>query len=101
MNDRAKLVTTVAVFFGLIVAALTIPNLVYPTSPEVIAIPLTDLEYETGEVQYVVLDQPLTEDDPGWDCRTMGNLTCGVEINGETYLVTFDDGLPVTITPAL
>lgn len=21
-----------------------------------------------------------TEDDPGWDCRTMGNRTCGQEV---------------------
>lgn len=22
-------------------------------------------------------DQPLHEDDPGWDCHTMGNMICG------------------------
>lgn len=37
---------------------------------------------------------PLTgvieEDDPRWDCRTMGNMVCGVEIAGQMYNIHFD-----------
>ena len=63
-----------------------------------------------GEVQEVApapvveVDQPVTqpeliqEDDPRWDCRTMGNRACGVEIQGAWYVVQFDDaGLPESI----
>ena len=41
------------------------------------------------------------EDSPGWDCRTMGNLTCGVTDpdTGERYAVMFDDGQPVEVGP--
>jgi len=41
------------------------------------------------------------EDSPGWDCRTMGNLTCGVTDpdTGERYAVMFDDGQPVEVWP--
>lgn len=39
-----------------------------------------------------------SEDDPDWDCRTMGNRTCGVEIEGTWYLVTFENGVPVGVS---
>lgn len=42
---------------------------------------------------------PITEESPLWDCRTMGNLTCGVTIEGALYLVRFEDGLPVDVYP--
>ena len=32
----------------------------------------------------------INEDDPRWDCRTMGNRQCGVKIEGAWYVVTFD-----------
>jgi len=34
----------------------------------------------------------LQEDDPRWDCRTMGNATCGVEVEGEWYILDFATG---------
>lgn len=37
------------------------------------------------------------EDDPRWDCRTMGNFQCGVQIQGEWYVVTFEDGEPAGV----
>lgn len=42
--------------------------------------------------------EEIHEDDARWDCRTMGNRTCGVEIEGAWYVVTFDEaGLPVLV----
>lgn len=53
---------------------------------------------ETPEEQAQVPDA-IHEDDPRWDCRTMGNRTCGVQIEDAWYVVTFDDaGKPLTIT---
>lgn len=37
------------------------------------------------------------EDDPRWDCRTMGNRECGVTIQGQAYVVTFVDGQPASV----
>jgi len=38
------------------------------------------------------------EDDPRWDCRSMGNRTCGVTMGGADYLITFDEaGDPIRI----
>ncbi len=53
-------------------------------------------ELEGGPAPIVL---PISEDDPRWDCRTMGNLTCGVEIKGAWYDITFVDGEPVGVTP--
>lgn len=39
----------------------------------------------------------IDEDDPRWDCRTMGNLMCGVLIHGTWYVVTFAGGEPVSV----
>lgn len=39
----------------------------------------------------------ITEDDPRWDCRTMGNHQCGVEIEGTWYVVSFEAGQPVSV----
>lgn len=39
----------------------------------------------------------IEEDDPRWDCRTMGNFQCGVQIQGEWYVVTFEDGEPAGV----
>ncbi len=54
------------------------------------------------DVQLPTLPAPVTEhiseDDPRWDCRTMGNLTCGVEIMGTWYTVTFECGEPVSVS---
>lgn len=47
--------------------------------------------YDTPEIIY--------EDDPRWDCRTMGNQSCGVEIGGLWYIVVFEDGQPVDVYP--
>ncbi|WP_432482568.1 hypothetical protein [Kineococcus esterisolvens] len=46
----------------------------------------------------------IMEDDPRWDCRTMGNLICGANVyaaNGEVvvYLITFENGQPVAVEP--
>lgn len=33
----------------------------------------------------------IQEDDPNWDCSTMGNYQCGVQLpNGNWYVITFD-----------
>lgn len=46
----------------------------------------------------VTIEAPvITEDDPRWDCRTMGNLQCGVEVNGTWYVITFADTQPVSV----
>lgn len=48
----------------------------------------------------VDIKRPVSEDDPSWDCRTMGNQMCGTKIDptpnngkddGIWYTVTFDD----------
>lgn len=39
----------------------------------------------------------IDDDDPRWDCRTMGNFQCGVQIQGEWYVVTFEDGEPAGV----
>jgi len=40
----------------------------------------------------------IEEDDPEWDCRTMGNHTCAVTMGTNDYVVTFNDaGDPVRI----
>ena len=44
---------------------------------------------------YVETD-PL-EDEPGWDCRTMGNLVCGVFFVDTWYAVEFSNGLPSAV----
>lgn len=33
----------------------------------------------------------ITEDDPRWDCATMGNLVCGPEYNPESAWAAWDD----------
>jgi len=47
-------------------------------------------------------DEIIEGDDPRWDCRTMGNRTCGVPgPGGEIFLVHHDDnGEPVLVTPS-
>ena len=43
-------------------------------------------------------DAVIEEDDPRWDCRTMGNRICGTDIAGTRYLVEFDeDGQPIAV----
>lgn len=34
--------------------------------------------------------QQIEEDDPGWDCRTMGNRVCGVQYASTHYVVHYD-----------
>lgn len=52
---------------------------------------------QTGELQDAG-PELIQEDDPRWDCRTMGNHACGVEIQGERYVVTFgDDAEPLSV----
>lgn len=43
------------------------------------------------------LGERIEEDSPDWDCRTMGNRTCGMVIGEVTYLVQFDDDGPHVI----
>lgn len=51
------------------------------------------------EITGIKREMPISEDDPRWDCRTMGNHTCGVEIEGTWYVVEFDDaGEPISTT---
>lgn len=41
---------------------------------------------------------PLHEEDEGFDCRTMGNRTCGVVTDGIHYAVQYDaDGVVVAV----
>ena len=46
-----------------------------------------------------VVEAPVVqEDDPAWDCRVMGNRSCGVEIEGTWYVVEFDEaGEPMSV----
>lgn len=37
-------------------------------------------------------DEVIYEDDPRWDCTTMGNMICGTDINGTWYLLDFKTG---------
>lgn len=37
-------------------------------------------------------DEVIYEDDPRWDCTTMGNRICGTDINGTWYLLDFNTG---------
>jgi hypothetical protein len=40
----------------------------------------------------------ISEDDPRWDCRTMGNRQCGVRVEGTWYVIAFDrSGKPVSV----
>lgn len=39
-----------------------------------------------------VVEEVIYEDDPRFDCRTMGNRQCGTQIEGTWYVVTFDAG---------
>jgi hypothetical protein len=32
------------------------------------------------------------EDDPGWDCRIQGDQVCGVIVNGQRYLMDYEQG---------
>lgn len=45
-----------------------------------------------GEVQETVPPAVIHEDDPRWDCRTMGNRECGVQIGDTWYVITFGFG---------
>lgn len=61
------------------------------------ALPLTPMPLEVP----IVADtspapEVIMEDDPRWDCRTMGNLECGVEIQGTWYIITFANGAPIS-----
>lgn len=48
----------------------------------------------------VVMEPSCYEDQPCWNCRTMGNMRCGVFIHGDRYIVQFVAGRPVSITSA-
>lgn len=41
-----------------------------------------------------LVPSPIQEDDPAFDCRTMGNESCGVWIEDTWYIITFKDGEP-------
>lgn len=54
---------------------------------------------------YVVVDvdencdpvlELINEDSPLWDCTTMGNETCGVEIDGVWWLIHYENGCEVS-----
>jgi hypothetical protein len=53
-----------------------------------------------AHTQRIERGQVIHEDDPRWDCRTMGNHTCGVMIEGQWYLVKFTHrGYPMRAVP--
>lgn len=85
--------------------ALVVGEPVISEAEEAQALDTTGDTDTTGEVQVEVTDAPLPdpieEDDPRWDCRTMGNGGCGVEIEGQWYVVQFDvtTGLPQYVMP--
>ncbi len=67
------------------------------TTPTVVSVtPAEDVMVLTDPVAV----QPIiTEDDPRWDCRTMGNHQCGVEVEGTWYVITFDGaGHPIGVS---
>lgn len=70
------------------------------------ALPTPEVEERYGEVSpepVVLPPDPLHigEEDEGWDCRLMGNRTCGVlGSDGWWYNVVFDEsGFPVDVNP--
>ena len=42
----------------------------------------------------VVSEQECNEDEPCWDCRTMGNFVCGEQIEGVLFLCDWSSGMP-------
>lgn len=48
-------------------------------------------------------DAPVAEDDPGWDCETMGNGVCGpvtiTYTDGGYAVVTGAEGEPIAVVP--
>ena len=65
-----------------------------PTPPDIGLASGGYKEIDPGEVKPGVAN----EDEPGWDCRIMGNTRCGVLIEDTWYIVDFIDGLPTTVT---
>ena len=54
-----------------------------PASVETIDTTTADWDIDTAT------DAPIMEDDPRWDCRTMGNALCGVTVQGTDYVLDF------------
>lgn len=75
-----------------------VPEPVAPVGTPVMVPPVT--EPPVVEAAPSVMEPSCYEDQPCWDCRTMGNMRCGVLIQGDRYIVQFVAGQPVSITPA-
>ena len=65
-----------------------------------------DIESETwyeptppGMVAPAPLPAAIHEDEPGWDCTTMGNQSCGEDIGGVWHVTRYENGLPVESVP--
>jgi len=79
-------------FAAIVIVASAAPVIVDTFTPET-PVPVVEVQPAPAESP-----APIQEDDPGWDCRTMGNLSCGVEVEGEWYVITFDaKGKPVAV----
>jgi hypothetical protein len=94
--------------FGLALGATAAVGLVYgidhdpdlaPTRPQVTATCGSDAECIAAEAAAA----GITEEDPRWNCLTMGNLTCGpnyVPLPSEKYLPIFGPDHPIWDEPA-
>lgn len=80
------MIKTLAKVVATVVAA---PLILIGVSGEAIALPKRP--HERPKV--------IHEDDPRWDCRTMGNRVCGVRTDGVLYLIKHTrNGKPYLVT---
>lgn len=63
---------------GLLVAAAPSPDVVETPEPD--AVVAETIESPEPVVEETPEAERIEEDDPRWDCRTMGNKTCGPEV---------------------
>lgn len=84
MSRHARIPVTVGAIFG---AGLILAAIIVGTA-------LLFAGVATQPAGYTVepVTTTLQEDDMGWDCRTMGNQSCGVVINGSSYVLDFSTG---------
>jgi hypothetical protein len=70
-------------------------------APTVIVVPAPDVKVDVtvpqSSVQPTAPSTRIEEDTDGWDCTTMGNMICGVDINGQHVLISYANGMPVVI----
>lgn len=69
------------------------PTIGEPAFPDPLPLdPIPEEPVYEGITPTIPAPEVIMEDDPRWDCRTMGNFTCGVEIQGVWYNLDFSTG---------